>query len=77
MVVIYSEENCTACVGVKNLLANNGVEFEERRIDKDDKYLEEVKEMGYSAVPVTVTPSGEEILGFDLPKLQKLIKENK
>lgn len=77
MVITYSKEDCTACVGVKNLLANNGVEYDERNIDKDDKFLEEVTELGYSSVPVTITKEGKEIVGFDLPALQELIKNSK
>ena len=77
MVITYSKNDCTACVGVKNLLANNGVEFEERNIEENDEYMDEVMKMGYASVPVTITKEGKEIVGFDLPELQQLIKDSK
>lgn len=74
--VVYSKDNCPACNAVMSLLANNEVKFEEKNISEDEGYMQEVQNMGYNSVPITVTESDKVIIGFDLPLLQTEIKNN-
>jgi len=59
---------------VQEYLAAKGVAFEERDITQDEKYIDELEEMGYMSTPVTMI-DGESILGFDRRKFEDLLKE--
>lgn len=73
MVKLYSKDNCRYCVAVANFLRNNGVEFEELNIDHDEEAKAHVLERGYQSIPVTEVEGQEDILGFDLERLHKLV----
>jgi glutaredoxin len=71
-VILYTQETCPPCHAEKLWLKENGVEFEERDIRKDDQYMQEIINLGASATPATLIKdeNGEEvILGFDQEKL--------
>lgn len=59
---------------MQEYLAAKGVAFEERDITQDEKYIDELEEMGYMSTPVTMI-DGESILGFDRRKFEDLLKE--
>ncbi len=59
---------------MQEYLAAKGVEYEERDITQDEKYVAELEEMGYMATPVT-TIDGESVLGFDRRRFEELLKE--
>jgi glutaredoxin len=74
-VIIYSQETCPPCHAEKLWLKENGIEFEEKDIRKNDKYLQELIELGASATPVTIIKdedSEEFILGFDQEKFAEI-----
>ncbi|ANE48371.1 glutaredoxin [Paenibacillus swuensis] len=77
-VIVYSSTHCHYCGQVKNFLKENQVDFEERNIDLDETYAEELWNTGMRSVPVTVI--GEtNILGFNQTALSKALltlKEN-
>ncbi len=60
------------CHRTQEFLAMNGIEFETRDITKDPRALEELKQLGYAATPVTVI-NGESVVGFDPGKLKQLL----
>lgn len=62
------------CHRVQEFLAQKGVSFEERDITKNEKYVDELDEMGYASTPVTII-DGETVLGFDRRRLEELLKE--
>jgi glutaredoxin len=62
------------CHRVQEFLAQKGVSFEEKDITKDEKYVDELDEMGYASTPVTII-DGEVVLGFDRRRLEELLKE--
>ncbi|MEH7376990.1 glutaredoxin family protein [Neobacillus drentensis] len=74
-VIIYSQETCPPCHAEKLWLKENGIEFEEKDIRKNEQYLQELIELGASATPVTIIKdedSEEFILGFDQAKFAEL-----
>ncbi|MEH7502768.1 glutaredoxin family protein [Neobacillus drentensis] len=74
-VIIYSQETCPPCHAEKLWLKENGIEFEEKDIRKNDQYLQELIELGASATPVTIIKdedSEEFILGFDQTKFAEI-----
>ena len=55
MVVVYTKSECQPCKLTKAALTRKGIEFEERNIEENEGYYAEVKEMGFSSVPVVKT----------------------
>ena len=47
-VIIYSQETCAPCHEEKIWLKENGIEFEDRDIRRNDQYLQELIELGAS-----------------------------
>ena len=74
MITLYSKDNCRYCVAVANFLRNNGVEFKEINIDEDEEGMKHVIDKGYMSIPVTEVEGQEDIHGFDLKELNKLVK---
>jgi glutaredoxin len=71
-VIIYTQETCPPCHAEKLWLKENGIDFEERDIRKNDQFLQELIGLGAAATPATVIKdeNGEEvIMGFDQGKL--------
>ena len=53
-----------ACERVKEFLSQHGRQFEVRLVDEDDRAYDELLELGFRTVPVTVI--GERrVVGFD------------
>jgi len=57
---------------VKEFLHQKGVEFSEKDVSADERALEELMAMGYSATPVTVI-DGEAVVGFNRVRLEQLL----
>jgi glutaredoxin len=57
---------------VKEFLSQQQIAFEERNVAKDPAALDELEKLGYATTPVTVI-DGEVVVGFDQPKLKKLL----
>lgn len=53
-VIVYTSTNCPHCRQVKSFLSENGISFEERNIEQNDDYAQQVWDMGMRAVPITV-----------------------
>ncbi|CAH8770296.1 glutaredoxin family protein [Paenibacillus dendritiformis] len=71
-VIVYTSTYCQYCSQVKKFLGERNVEFEERNIDKDEKYAEELWNTGMRSVPVTLI--GEtQILGFNQIQLNQAL----
>ncbi|ULO07030.1 glutaredoxin family protein [Paenibacillus sp. 19GGS1-52] len=72
-VIVYSTAGCSDCNLVKQLLTEQGVSFEVRDVMTSTVYQEEVEQLGFMGVPVTV--SGDQVVkGFNLPELKVLIE---
>jgi glutaredoxin len=73
-VIVYTSTNCPNCRQVKSILSDKGVAYEERNIETNDEFAQQVWDMGMRAVPVTVI--GEhKILGANKLKLEKALAE--
>lgn len=74
--IVYSINNCTNCEQVKDNLTEQNVSFEERNVEENEAYFEELQALGYMSLPVTVI--GEYvILGNDTTWFNKaLASEN-
>lgn len=53
-VIIYTSTNCPHCLQVKSFLSEHGVAYEERNIEQNDDYAQQMWDMGMRVVPITV-----------------------
>ncbi|HHW55327.1 MAG: glutaredoxin family protein [bacterium] len=70
--IIYTTPTCPYCDKVKEFLSQKGLVFEEVDVASDPQARQELIQKGYRGVPVTVIGE-EEILGFDVAKLEEAI----
>lgn len=73
--IVYTASGCGECNLVKQLLAEEGVEFEARDLLTNTGYQEEVERLGFLGVPVTVIGSGV-VKGYKPAEIRQLLKEN-
>ena len=57
---------------MKAWLSQKQVPFTDKNVREDPSALEELKQMGFNSVPVTVI-NGERIVGFDQERLAKAL----
>lgn len=74
-VIVYSKPHCLECSILKRFLQDHGVEFETRDCTRNHKFIEEVKEMGYLGVPVTLV-YGEAIRGLQPEVILEAIEKH-
>lgn len=61
--VVYTIRGCDSCVKLMEKLQAEGVPFEERRVELNQKTLDEARRYG-SIVPIVVWPDGRVEQGF-------------
>lgn len=70
-VTVYSKDKCQQCKGVKRWLKSNGIAFNEINVSEQPEYIQEVKDLGFTSLPVA--KSGDLVFsGLDIPKLNEL-----
>ncbi|MGB9675456.1 MAG: glutaredoxin family protein [Candidatus Nanoarchaeia archaeon] len=73
-VKIYTTDFCVYCKAAKDFLLKNKIPFEEINVGEDEEALNEMIQLsGQMGVPVIVVDD-EVIVGFNEPKLRKLLK---
>jgi len=70
--VVYTSTNCVYCKQLKSYLTEQNVTFEERNVDENEAYFQELEALGMMSLPVTVI--GEyKILGMNTTRIQKAL----
>lgn len=73
-IIVYSKPGCGHCQFTKKYLDKLGLDYQERDVERDAKSLQEVKDLGYSSLPVVVAEGHEAFNGFRPDKLDMLVK---
>lgn len=72
-VIVYSTEWCPWCHRAKEWLTKQGVKYEDRDVEKEPKFAEEMmKKTKQSGIPV-VDINGEAIIGYNEPAMRKAL----
>lgn len=71
-VIVYTSTNCPHCRQVKSFLNDKGVQFEERNIEENEDFAQQVWDMGLRAVPVTVI-GDKRIVGMNKLQFDKAL----
>ena len=64
-ITLYTKTGCQPCTLTKQWLNVRNIAYEQRNISKDGKYILEVKELGYNALPVVVVYKDGEKMTWD------------
>lgn len=62
--IVYTLTVCPACDRLRDSWANQGIEYDERRVDQSQDTLDEALDYGDS-VPIIVYPDGRVEEGFE------------
>ena len=72
-VKVYSTPTCPFCIGTKQFLKENNIDFEDIDVSANQEKVQEmVQKSGQMAVPV-LDIEGEIIVGFDKEKISKAL----
>lgn len=71
-VIVYSKPNCMQCQFTKKYLENKGIPFEVKDIEQNEKAIDEVKQLGFSSLPVVIAEGIEAFNGFRPDMLNRL-----
>lgn len=74
-ITVYSKSGCPECMFTKKILEAENILFEEKRVDINADYLEEVKLLGYRSLPVIQIDEDETFTGYRPERLQNLVSE--
>lgn len=78
MITVYSTPTCVFCHALKEFLKGKGIEFKEKDLTTDQEAARWVYEhTGQLAVPVTDFGNNKVVLGFDRPKIEAILREQK
>ncbi len=72
-ITVYSKSGCPECVFTKKYLETENVSYIEKRVDKNEDYLEEVTLLGYRSLPVIKIDDDETFTGYRPEKLENLV----
>lgn len=73
-IIMYTKNDCPECKKLKAVMGYMPIEatIEQRNIEEDSKWFDELQDMGYSSVPITVVPEKKlTIVGFEIGELQE------
>ncbi|MFY0542896.1 glutaredoxin family protein [Brevibacillus sp. H7] len=70
--IVYSSTNCGFCKQLKSYLEEQNIAYEERNIDENEAYREELSRLGMMSVPLTLI-GGKQILGFNPNRIKKAL----
>ncbi|MGY0401493.1 glutaredoxin-like protein NrdH [Carnobacterium jeotgali] len=72
-IIVYSKPNCMQCNFTKKYLEDKGVPYEVKDIFESEEALNEVKDLGFSSVPVISVEGQEAFNGFRPDLLDQLV----
>lgn len=72
-ITVYTRTTCGPCRTLKHWLKNKNVTYEEKNVDQDPKFVEELLKLtSFQMVPVIVV-GGEHVMGFNIPRIKDLL----
>ena len=72
-ITIYSKSGCPECVFTKKFLEAEDITYQEKRVDQNEDYLNEVVNLGYRSLPVVQIDDNETFNGYNPERLQNLV----
>ncbi|OFI48163.1 NrdH-redoxin [Floricoccus tropicus] len=72
MVTVFSKDNCMQCKMVKKWLNDKVIQYKEINIDENPEFIDQIKSMGFMALPVITKDDSIAFSGFRPAELAKL-----
>lgn len=77
-ILLYGKPDCQQCKATERWLIDHAIPYRKLDVTQDVSAYENVKQMGYQQVPVTVVPfdwpnGGTHWYGFDVARLSALL----
>lgn len=74
-ITVYSKSGCPECVFTKKYLEEQNIPFEEKKVDQNEVFLDEVILLGYRSLPVVKIGEEESFSGYQPERLEKLVTQ--
>lgn len=74
-ITVYSKSGCPECTFTKKYLESENISYEEKRVDLNETYSEEVILLGYRTLPVVKINENETFTGYRPERLENLVLE--
>jgi len=72
-ITVYSKSGCAECTFTKKYLEAEKIPYEEKRVDTNDDYLDEVRLLGYRSLPVVKIGDKKTFNGYQPERLEDLV----
>ena len=69
MTTVYTKPDCVQCKLTFKHLNKFGVSYQKHDVTTDPDAYQKVQELGYTSLPVVITPNGEHWAGYRPDKL--------
>ena len=73
-ILIYTKNQCVQCQMSKNVLNDLGINYTEKNIDTNDKFMDEAKGTGYKSMPI-ILKDGQVIASGFMPDVLNQLGE--
>lgn len=72
-VIVYSTEWCPWCHRAKDFLKKNGIPYEDRDVENNPDYAEEMQDKSHQTSIPVIDINGTIIIGFNEPAIRKAL----
>ena len=73
-ILIYTKNQCMQCVFSKNILNDLGINYTEKNVDTNEKFMDEAKATGYKSMPI-ILKDGQVIASGFMPDVLNQLGE--
>ena len=74
-ILIYTKNQCVQCQMSKNVLNDLGINYTEKNVDTNEKFMDEAKATGYKSMPI-ILKDGQVITSGFMPDVLNKLEEN-
>ena len=73
-VTVYTKNKCVQCQMSKNVLNDLGINYTEKNVDTNEKFMDEAKATGYKSMPI-ILKDGQVIASGFMPDVLNQLGE--
>ena len=74
--IVYTSSHCPYCTRVKSFLADKGIAFEERNVETNEAYAQQLLDTGIRSVPVIVIGK-HRIVGMNTTEINRALASSR
>ena len=73
-ITVYTKNQCVQCQMSKNVLNDLGINYTEKKVDTNEKFMDEAKATGYKSMPI-ILKDGQVIASGFMPDVLNQLGE--